>query len=61
MILYFHEKNITKKNHLFKNYLLGEIAQHMPDEQNDQSFQNNDIVQFHEKNIYLRMYNPKLL
>ena len=38
MILYFHEKNITKKNHLFKNYLLGEIAQHLPDEQNDQSF-----------------------
>ena len=61
MILYFHEKKITKKKSSIQNYLLGEIAQHMPDEQNDQSFQNNDFVQFHEKNIYLRMYNPKLL
>ena len=61
MILYFHEKKLQKKKSFIQNYLLGEIAQHMPDEQNDQSFQNNDIVQFHEKNIYLRKYNPKLL
>ena len=37
MILYFHEKKLQKKSFI-QNYLLGEIAQHMPDEQNDQSF-----------------------
>ena len=34
----FSRKKITKKKSFIQNYLLGEIAQHMPDEQNDQSF-----------------------